>query len=283
MSLQMTLFDSLNAISSPASEGGATPCASPDGRKTDRSGPDHVPASHSVLRGKDSAKKTSVICGPCSGSLYEPVNLPLSLENKSPARQCSEEFQGKLNKKLRLRPFGSMEYSLTWKTHTTPAGRQIFRLRASARRISDNDCSGWPTPCANDGEGGGNAKNALAKVEKRTRPSGAHYSQKLRDYAFLAVWATPSSLDWRDTPGMSQTGTNPDGTERKRLDQLPRQAALGTPSNSSPALMEKRGALNPAHARWLMGYPAEWDSCGAMAMQSCRKSQQSSSRQQKRQ
>ena len=59
-------------------------------------------------------------------------------------------------------------------------------------------------------------------------------------------WPTCSSRDWKDTPGMATTGTNPDGTERKRLDQLPRVAALG-------------GAL-PADAR-LAGWPTPTSSC----------------------
>jgi hypothetical protein len=45
-------------------------------------------------------------------------------------------------------------------------------------------------------------------------------------------WPTTSARDWKDTPGMSETGTNPDGSERTRLDQLPRVAALTTRKQS---------------------------------------------------
>lgn len=41
-------------------------------------------------------------------------------------------------------------------------------------------------------------------------------------------WVSPTSRDWKDTPIPVST-TNPDGSTRSRLDQLPRQAAHFTP------------------------------------------------------
>lgn len=162
--------------------------------------------------------------------------------------------------------------------------------------------AGWKTPHASDGEGG--------VMEIREGTAG-HY--KLRDTAHLVGWPTPqtnepsgpdrpsraatgrtteylgrtvekqlvgwpmaSSRDWKDTPGMSETGVNPDGSIRKRLDQLPRVAVLtGSMQSGGPAGMEsieeflpeeweipENGKLNPRFSLWLMGYPIEWASCG---------------------
>ena len=106
----------------------------------------------------------------------------------SPDSSTNVSLQSSLASKLRQRldGNGSPLYALTWKQWDMQSGPPICALRASARRTSDRDCGG-----------GG-----------------------------YAGWATASSRDWKDTTGMSTTGINPDGTERTRLDQLPRQVAL---------------------------------------------------------
>ena len=143
------------------------------------------------------------------------------LANRSPARKSSERLQRNLETALksRLSGHGSMIYSTAWKPHVTPLGRAICRLRASALRTSasaptsePSALNGWPTPTAANGTGAGT----------RGRDGGMN----LQTEATLSGWPTASARDWKDTAGMSTTGVNPDGSERTRLDQLPRVAVL---------------------------------------------------------
>jgi hypothetical protein len=70
---------------------------------------------------------------------------------------------------------------------------------------------------------------------------------------------------------MSTTGSNPDGSTRTRLDQLPRQAqlaAFGPTPTGSIAVTVRSGRLNPAHSRWLMGYQKAWDDAAIRASRS---------------
>lgn len=103
----------------------------------------------------------------------------------------------------------------------------------------------------------------------------------LSQQAALATVSTPSSRDWKDSAGMSETGVDPDGSIRSRLDQLPRQAQLavtGPTATGGTAETGSTGQLAPDYSRWLQGLPEEWASCADMAMPSVRRKRKPSSK-----
>jgi hypothetical protein len=81
------------------------------------------------------------------------------------------------------------------------------------------------------------------------------------------------------TPNLSERGPESQASKDKRgsggVDL--QTTALGMTTSSSHAPTGKRGVLNPALARWLMGYPPAWCDCAVSAMPSCRKSRRRSS------
>jgi hypothetical protein len=123
----------------------------------------------------------------------------------------------------------------------------------------------WPTPCGQDGPNGGPAQG----------------TDRLPGACALATWPTPTATDSArgvKPPRLQDTGIPL--TQRVGMIDLNTPARLmasGVIRTGSDARMENGGQLNPAHSRWLMGFPPAWDDCAPTAMPSSRKSRRSSS------
>lgn len=135
---------------------------------------------------------------------------------------------------------------------TTPNADVLDRHKTdTSMRNEMESCSlaGWVSPTAQD--------SVRGSLPPRPQDTGIPLSQMVS----YCGWTSPSSPDWKDTPGMATEAMNPDGSLRRRVDQLPRQAQLtsGQTSESPPAQTAKRGVLDAAFSRWLMGFPETWD------------------------
>lgn len=234
MSVQLSMLPlmmseaSLNATGSRDLEAGVKPCVLPDGLTTNPSGPDHLLASPLAPQGSSVAAPTNDTLPHTSPNSSPTSGHPTSSESKSPARLCSESLQRALEARLQdnLNGLGSMIYSGVWKPHTTPAGRRIYRLRASARRTSVSEHSssefGWPTPAATDHKGG--------YTGGRIR-DGKVSTDRLDVTAQLSGWPTPMA----GTP--AQNGNNAAGnndSSRKTVELAGWATPVGQQANGTP-------------------------------------------------
>ena len=134
----------------------------------------------------------------------------------------------------------------------------------------------WPTPRA------GKTTDEKEETWRKRKDRGGVSTPPLT--LAVKMYPTPSARDWKDSPGISKTGTNPDGTTKTRNDQLARRV-YPTPTSSAggpepegktgrklttvimnnheqdnDAIKTTVGQLNPDWVEFLMNWPIKWTS-----------------------
>ena len=302
-----------SVIGSPASADGPMPSSSPAGQSSDPSGPRVYPVSRFRGRDADKAMRTEDISGPLFTASSPSASLQSCLGNRlRHLLDANGSPEYALTWKTWDMPSGLPICALRASARRTSAsgcsgwptpmagapGTDTYNpagnTDSSRKTVA---LAGWPTPNAIPECRGGLQSNPEKALERRQhghmlnlddaavlagwptsnaqdgphgRPSQG--TNQLPAAAALAGWATPNAMDFLPCSNLTSRKTRGGCVNLK--DQAP--LASGPPPTSSPVSTEKRGALNPAFSRWLMGFPPEWDDSVPTGTRSSRRSERSS-------
>lgn len=183
-----------------------------------------------------------------------------------------------------LRTLAGQAKTAGWPTPTKTDSERGEKYNPFAPNMTLNMAAqraGWPTPTTRDHKDGQECPNVPTNslLGREVRLSGWH-TPLARDGDKLD--ATPPAIEKRMRNGR-EIGTAMEArmTSAGGWSEHPgpiRITASGQVLTGSDAATASSGQLNPAHSRWLQGFPPEWDACAVTAMQSYPRSRRNSSR-----
>jgi len=277
MSKQVILTDLFSAISLPVLAAGATPCALPDGPRIDLFG-------RAVALASPSAQPV-----PGGGVTDErhlwPVWFNLIRECR-PHVIFGEQVEAAINHgwldlvqtDLEGEGYACGAVGLPAGGVGAPHIRQRLWFVADAEhdggradqqgwQAQGRTVDGWPSGLA-DADSGRHNGRATATGRQAGASTGIASSSAFDQLA--------DDLDTRLQGRLPGGGRMRNGKISHDVLDVVAQLTSGLTVIGSPAATEKPGQLNPAHSRWLMGYPPEWDACAPTVIPSSRKSRKPS-------